>query len=50
MRGEILLGVIDLDSPLPGRFDDDDRAGIERVAALYADGSGHAQLQAGVAA
>lgn len=33
-EGEI-LGVIDLDSPLPGRFDDDDRAGIERVAALY---------------
>ena len=32
---EAILGVIDLDSPLPGRFDDDDRAGIERAAALY---------------
>jgi len=35
LRQEILLGVLDLDSPLPGRFDDDDRTGIERVAALY---------------
>ncbi|MBS0220383.1 MAG: GAF domain-containing protein [Proteobacteria bacterium] len=32
---DAILGVIDLDSPPPGRFDDDDRAGIERVAALY---------------
>lgn len=30
-----ILGVIDLDSPVPSRFDDDDRTGIERVAALY---------------
>lgn len=30
-----VLGVIDLDSPLAGRFDEDDRAGIENVAALY---------------
>ena len=35
MRGQSVLGVIDLDSPLPGRFDDDDRAGIEQVATLY---------------
>jgi GAF domain-containing protein len=31
-----LLGVLDLDSPRPARFDVDDRAGIERIAALYA--------------
>jgi len=32
-RGRV-LGVIDLDSPLRGRFDEFDRAGIERLAAL----------------
>ncbi|SCB20506.1 GAF domain-containing protein [Rhizobium multihospitium] len=31
-----VLGVIDLDSPLPGRFDCDDQAGIEALAAIYA--------------
>jgi GAF domain-containing protein len=35
LSGESVIGVIDLDSPLPGRFDDDDRVGIERVAGLY---------------
>ena len=30
-----VFGVIDLDSPLPGRFDGDDQAGIERLAAIY---------------
>ena len=39
MHREALFAVIDLDSPVPGRFDDDDRAGIERIAALYASGS-----------
>jgi L-methionine (R)-S-oxide reductase len=29
-----LLGVLDLDSPLPGRFDDEDRAGLELFAAV----------------
>ena len=33
--GDRLIGVLDLDSPLPGRFDDLDRAGIERLAALW---------------
>jgi GAF domain-containing protein len=28
------LGVLDLDSPVVGRFDDEDRAGIERLAAM----------------
>jgi L-methionine (R)-S-oxide reductase len=30
-----IVGVIDLDSPIPARFDLDDQAAIERVAALY---------------
>ena len=34
MRGEELCAVIDLDSPTPARFDSEDAAGIERLAAL----------------
>jgi L-methionine (R)-S-oxide reductase len=34
--GEI-LGVLDLDSPLLGRFDEMDQAGCERLAALFVD-------------
>jgi L-methionine (R)-S-oxide reductase len=30
-----LIGVLDLDSPLPGRFDADDRAGLERLAEVF---------------
>lgn len=30
-----LIGVLDLDSPLPGRFDADDRAGLERLAEAF---------------
>ena len=30
-----LIGVLDLDSPLMGRFDDDDRAGLERLAEVF---------------
>jgi GAF domain-containing protein len=30
-----ILGVIDLDSPLPARFDSIDQAGIERLAEIY---------------
>jgi L-methionine (R)-S-oxide reductase len=30
-----VLGVLDLDSPLAGRFDDTDRAGCERLVALF---------------
>jgi GAF domain-containing protein len=33
-----LVGVLDLDSPTPGRFDAQDAAGLERVAALVAAG------------
>jgi L-methionine (R)-S-oxide reductase len=32
------VGVLDLDSPLPARFDDDDRAGLEAVVAAVAPG------------
>ncbi|MFL0418192.1 GAF domain-containing protein [Sphingomonas sp. 179-I 2A4 NHS] len=32
-----LIGVLDLDSPLPGRFDAADAEGGERIAALLAD-------------
>ena len=34
LLGERLLGVLDLDSPLPGRFDEDDRVGCERLVAI----------------
>jgi putative methionine-R-sulfoxide reductase with GAF domain len=30
-----LIGVLDLDSPLLGRFDDEDRAGLERLVQLF---------------
>jgi GAF domain-containing protein len=33
--GEAAVGVLDLDSPLPARFDEDDRAGCENLAAIY---------------
>jgi GAF domain-containing protein len=29
------IGVLDLDSPMPGRFDEDDRVGCESLAAIY---------------
>ncbi|HTO29777.1 MAG TPA: GAF domain-containing protein [Pararhizobium sp.] len=35
LRDGRVFGVIDLDSPLPGRFDKDDRDGIEALAATY---------------
>ena len=35
LRGDELLGVLDIDSPSVGRFDDADRRGIERLAALF---------------
>jgi len=34
-RGDKVIGVIDLDSPTPGRFDSDDQTGIEGVAQRY---------------
>ena len=35
LQGDTLIGVIDLDSPLPGRFDAEDQAGIEAIAAIF---------------
>ncbi len=32
-----VLGVLDLDSPLVGRFDADDQAGIEAIAKIYVE-------------
>jgi L-methionine (R)-S-oxide reductase len=34
LRGDDVLGVLDLDSPKPGRFDETDRAGCEALAAI----------------
>jgi GAF domain-containing protein len=34
LRGEALLGVLDVDSPLFNRFDDADRRGLERLVAV----------------
>jgi len=34
-----VFGVIDLDSPIAGRFDHDDQAGIEALAAIYVGAS-----------
>jgi GAF domain-containing protein len=34
LRGETLVGVLDLDSPLVARFDEDDARGLERLVAI----------------
>lgn len=39
VRDGVLLGVLDLDSPVQSRFDAEDRAGLECVAALWVLGS-----------
>jgi GAF domain-containing protein len=39
LNGETLIGVLDLDSPKPGRFTDADRVGAEVVAALWVERS-----------
>lgn len=40
VREGAVFGVLDLDSPTAGRFDEDDRAGIEAIAAIYVERSG----------
>jgi len=35
VKGGAVLGVLDLDSPSPGRFTPEDQAGFEALAALY---------------
>ena len=37
LRDGVVIAVIDLDSPSPARFDPDDQAGIERLAALLSN-------------
>jgi L-methionine (R)-S-oxide reductase len=39
IRNGAVIGVLDLDSPLPSRFDGEDAAGCERLAQLYLDAS-----------
>ena len=39
VRGGRVFGVIDLDSPIVARFDDEDREAVENLAALYVAGS-----------
>lgn len=34
-QGDTLLGVLDLDSPIPARFDADDQAGLEAIAHAF---------------
>jgi len=37
LRGEELIGVLDLDSPVPGRFSEADLETLREVAAVYLD-------------
>ena len=39
LRGEEILGVLDLDSPRPGRFDEEDWAGGEALVAVLLAGT-----------
>lgn len=39
IKGDHLLGVLDLDSPTPGRFEDADREGCEALARVFLDAS-----------
>jgi L-methionine (R)-S-oxide reductase len=39
LQGERLLGVLDLDSPVTNRFDAEDRAGLEALAAAWTQAS-----------
>ncbi len=34
-RGDELIGVLDLDSPVTHRFDEDDQRGLEAIAAIF---------------
>lgn len=37
VHGDRLIGVFDLDSPVPDRFDADDQAGLEALAQVYVE-------------
>ena len=41
LLGDRVLGVLDLDSPRVGRFDDEDRRGLEPLARLWVSASDH---------
>jgi len=38
-RGDTLVGVFDLDSPVASRFDEDDQRGLEAIAAIFLEAS-----------
>jgi GAF domain-containing protein len=40
VSGERLIGVLDLDSPVAARFDEDDARGLEALASLWVSASG----------
>ena len=40
-RGEVLLGVFDLDSPVLNRFDADDQRGLEAIASAFIESLGN---------
>jgi GAF domain-containing protein len=46
IRGGTLLGVLDLDSPRPDRFDPDDARGLETLAAQLLEASDWEHLAA----
>ncbi|MBT2768103.1 GAF domain-containing protein [Stenotrophomonas sp. ISL-67] len=37
VKGDTLIGVLDLDSPVLARFDADDQAGLEAIAAVFVE-------------
>jgi GAF domain-containing protein len=39
LKGGAVLGVLDLDSPHPNRFDDEDREGCEELVRIYLEAS-----------
>jgi len=39
-KGDTLIGVFDLDSPVLARFDGDDQAGLEAIAAVFVEALG----------
>ena len=42
LNADALLGVLDIDSPRPGRFDEADARGLEALGALFMSVAGHA--------
>jgi GAF domain-containing protein len=50
IAGGRAIGVLDIDSPIPARFDEEDRAGLEALAALWLRASDLSDLNLHVAA